>query len=101
MQPFAFGDTALNDGDTLQVACTVPKGDLPITVNWFFNGQLLQSDDNMSVSKIGPRATFLSITSVGPLHSGNYTCRAENSGGSNQFTATLQVNGITCSADFV
>lgn len=95
VQPFTFGNRPLNDGDSLQVACTVPKGDLPISIEWYFNGNLLKSDENViSVSKIGPRASFLSISSVGPTHGGNYSCKAENVGGSNSYTTLLQVNGI-------
>lgn len=78
----------------LQVACTVPKGDLPITFSWFFNGAPLQLDENVGVSRISPRASFLTISSVGQTHRGNYTCQATNSGGSHSFTAPLEVNGI-------
>jgi hypothetical protein len=104
-----LGDKALNDGDALQVACTVSKGDLPMQIKWFFNGKILTADDDdngggggsngvVSVSKLGPRASFLSIAAVGPSHSGNYTCQAENLGGVNAYTAALQVNGTILSS---
>lgn len=94
VQPLPVGDKPLNDGDTLQVACSVPKGDLPITISWYFNGSPLQADENVVITKIGPRASFLSISSVGQNHRGNYTCKADNSGGSHSYTAPVEVNGI-------
>lgn len=96
ISPFSLGNGLLNDGDTVQAVCTVQKGDLPIIIEWFFNkanNKSLTTDDNIAVSKVGNRASLLSISSVGRSNAGTYTCVATNDAGATSYAATLDVNG--------
>ena len=93
--PFEFEGPA-NAGDTVQVACHVPKGDRPLQVHWLFDGSPPAPNMGISTMMVGHRANFLSISHVRALHSGNYTCVARNPAGIISHSAELVVNGITC-----
>ena len=50
-------------------------------------------EPGISTTPMGPRASFLSIESVGHRHSGEYTCVARNKAGNASYSAYLKVNG--------
>lgn len=79
--------------DMVSASCTVNKGDLPLKITWMRNNQSIYSNDGVSISRTNQRISILSIESVRDRHSGSYTCIAENSGGSVNYTAPLWVNG--------
>lgn len=93
MLPFSFGDGPVNAGDSVQVSCSVAKGDKPMSITWSFYGEELSSHMGVTTQMFGDMTNFLSIPSVSPLNRGNYTCIAKNSAGSDSFTSQLMVNG--------
>lgn len=80
--------------DMVSASCTVNKGDLPLKITWMRNDNLIFSNDGISISRTNQRISILSIESVRDRHSGNYTCIAENSAGSVNYSTPLWVNGI-------
>lgn len=91
--PFAFEDSSINAGEYATVQCAVPNGDLPMNIEWKFNGESLKQYSEISISKIGKRGSILTIESVSYNLAGNYTCIGTNRAGSYQHTAELSVNG--------
>lgn len=75
------------------VTCTVNKGDQPLQIEWYFNGNVVRSGQQ-GVSLLNTkRASQLSIESVSHQNQGNYTCVVKNNAGAMNFTAQLFVNG--------
>ncbi|XP_049833934.1 Down syndrome cell adhesion molecule-like protein Dscam2 isoform X21 [Schistocerca gregaria] len=89
--PFSL-DEEINTGDSVQLNCHVSKGDKPLKITWNFHGEELSSHMGIVTTRVGDRASILTITSVMAAHSGNYTCSAQNPAGIASFTATLHVN---------
>lgn len=72
----------------------VTKGDLPLNIKWSLNGQLIISgEDGLTILKMSPRLSALTIESIKSYHRGYYKCIAENAAGSTDFSAELKVNG--------
>ena len=80
----------------MQTICIVGEGDLPIELSWTFRGDSENgmADLGISTTRVGPRSTVLQIDSVTAAHSGEYTCTAKNSVGSQSVSAHLEVLGI-------
>lgn len=91
--PFNFEQESINAGEYAYVQCMIPNGDLPIGIDWTFNGVNVKKYAEMSISKIGKRGSTLTIDHVTYNLAGNYTCVASNNAGSYQHTAQLLVNG--------
>lgn len=91
--PFEFGDEPANFGDSVTVQCTISKGDLPVDINWLFNGYNLNDYLVATTSKIGKKVSVLTIDSVNGHNAGNYTCIAKNAARETEYTSTLIVNG--------
>lgn len=91
--PFAFEDSPINAGEYASIQCTVPNGDLPINIEWNFNGQSIKQYSEITISKIGRRGSSLTLESITHNLSGNFTCIASNTAGYYQHTAELLVNG--------
>ncbi|XP_060838234.1 cell adhesion molecule Dscam2 isoform X7 [Rhopalosiphum padi] len=90
--PFSFGEIPSNAGDSVQVVCTVVKGDKPLRISWNFYGEELSSNMGITTTPVSDSMNVLSIPSVGTANRGNYTCVAKNSAGYDSFTAQLLVN---------
>lgn len=71
----------------------VVKGDIPINIIWTLNGNVINTP-GVSIMKMGPKISALSIESVSAIHRGTYTCLAENAAGHSNHSAELFVNGI-------
>ena len=96
--PFSFGEDEFHTpGTHVQTMCVVGEGDLPIELSWTFRGdsQTGLADMGISTTRVGPRSSVLQIDSVTAAHSGEYTCTAKNSVGSQSVSAHLEVLGIT------
>ena len=92
--PFSFGKKSVNQGDFAQLTCVVTRGDMPMSITWSLKGDIISSDPTLTTTMIGQQTSLLIISSVDYLHSGTYTCRAENAAGISTYSAELRVNGI-------
>lgn len=92
--PFSF-HSGLEDGNRLQVSCSIMSGDLPITIEWRKDGRPLTSImSDASVSEQQHQfASNLLFSDLSARHSGSYTCVASNAAASANFTAPLVVRG--------
>jgi hypothetical protein len=93
VQPFSFGEVAMNSGQVVTEPCSVIEGDHPLQLRWLFDGEPIKPRSGATVFNIGERSAILSIASVEHSHAGNYTCVAENEAGIDSHTATLIING--------
>lgn len=91
--PFTFGDEASNSGDSQAIQCMAMKGDLPIEISWWLNGQPIDNAVGITVMKVSPRLSSLSIDSISYKHRGDFKCVARNKGGHAEYTTELKVNG--------
>lgn len=92
--PFDFGSEPMNSGDTISVACSINKGDLPLKITWFLNGKNAEIISGVIVNRVNKKLSTLSIDNIDETHAGVYECVAENSAGKNSFSAMLHVTGI-------
>ncbi|XP_047530737.1 Down syndrome cell adhesion molecule-like protein Dscam2 isoform X9 [Vanessa atalanta] len=92
IMPFDFGSDPVNDQEMIVVICTVSKGDLPLSIQWYFNGKPLKSDTNGVLLTNAKRTSQLTIESVSHLNQGNYTCAVKNQAGTTNHSAELYVN---------
>lgn len=91
--PFSFGEDSINSGDFTNLHCSVHKGDLPIEISWLFNNMSIHNLYGITISKVGPKVSSLTIDSVQEDHAGLYTCVAVNAAGKVHFSVELNVNG--------
>lgn len=92
--PFDFGNEPVNDQEMVVVICTVSKGDLPLDIKWYFNGNPILTGVNGVLLTSGKRTSQLTIESVTHHNQGNYSCVVTNKAGGTNHTSTLFVNGI-------
>ncbi|CAH0714436.1 unnamed protein product, partial [Brenthis ino] len=92
VQPFTFGEVAMNSGQVVTAACSVIEGDHPLQLRWLFDDEPIKPRSGVTVFNIGERSAILSIGSVMHNHAGNYTCVAENEAGIHSHTAILFIN---------
>lgn len=94
IMPFDFGDEPTNYGESTAVQCMITKGDLPLTINWSLNNQLIYNTNNgITINKMSSRLSSLSIESINDRHRGIFKCIASNSAGVDELSAELKVNG--------
>lgn len=94
IKPFTFGSDELNEGDTAAIQCIVLKGNIPLKIDWFFNGDLINEHDlSVKILKMGPKISGLNVESVDRKHIGNYTCIVNNLAGRKEYSAFLNING--------
>lgn len=91
--PFTFGDDASNSGDSQAIQCMAMKGDLPITISWMLNEGPIDDSIGITIMKVSPRLSSLSIDNISYKHRGNFKCVAQNRGGIAEYTTELKVNG--------
>ncbi|XP_039227484.1 Down syndrome cell adhesion molecule-like protein Dscam2 isoform X20 [Drosophila yakuba] len=92
LAPFDFGDSPASFEDSVSVSCLVSSGDLPIDIEWLFNGESINYSTGIAVLRGGKRTSVLTIDSVHAGHAGNYSCKAKNKAASIEFSAALIVN---------
>lgn len=89
----------MNFDDSVTATCSIIKGDLPMKIWWSFTESdeslryNLTTNDGVVVTKPSQKVTLLTIDAVKARHRGNYTCLAQNKGGSSQYSTYLAVNG--------
>lgn len=81
----------LTEGTRFSLACTVTKGDLPLTFLWTKNGALL--DHDVVVKSLDDFNDYLSITQIKVRHSGNYSCSVMNAAATVQITTSVKIDG--------
>lgn len=91
ISPFNFKDST-DSGETVSVQCTVSKGDLPLNITWQLNNRTIDKDGGITVMTM-KRFSTLNIDSVQDVHTGEYTCTAQNLAGHSVYSARLNVNG--------
>lgn len=91
--PFDFGDKPANFEDSVSVNCLISSGDMPIDIEWLFNGEPVNYFAGVNVMRGGKRISLLSIDSVHAGHAGNYSCKARNKAATDEYSAQLIVNG--------
>ncbi|ESO07942.1 hypothetical protein HELRODRAFT_190821 [Helobdella robusta] len=79
-------------GDRISVSCVMGSGDLPMTLEWRKDGDVIDQNLEVKVQQSGPYSSFLSIEYVTPRHNGNYTCIISNEGASNNYTSYLHID---------
>ncbi|KAI8422223.1 hypothetical protein MSG28_006118 [Choristoneura fumiferana] len=92
VQPFSFGEVAMNSGQVVTVPCSVIEGDHPLQLRWLFDDEPIKPRSGATVFNIGERSAILSIGSVSHKHAGNYTCIAENEAGIRSHSSILIIN---------
>jgi hypothetical protein len=92
--PFDFGTDPVNDQEMVVAICTVSKGDLPLNIQWYFNGGVIMSGTQGIVLSNTKRTSQLTIESVTHYNQGNYSCVVKNQAGTTNHTSELYVNGI-------
>lgn len=75
------------------VTCLVSKGDLPINITWTLNARTINVYDGVDTGNTKSRTSQLTIESVEPHHSGEYTCYANNLIGTAKYSSFLNING--------
>ncbi|GFS44503.1 titin [Nephila pilipes] len=82
-------------GDMTELSCTVKRGSLPISFEWFHNDKLIANHQKYKLSNTQISSLFL-IGKVTASDIGNYTCKATNLYGSDSKTANvlIEVSGI-------
>lgn len=92
--PFDFGNDPVNDQEMVVVICTASKGDLPLNIKWYYNGNIVKSENDGITLTNTKRTSQLTIESVTHHNQGNYTCVVKNAAGTANHTTELYVNGI-------
>ena len=91
---FDFGEDAIFSGQSAQASCFVSEGTEPVRITWNFQGKQITSDNkDVTVTRVGKKASILVIDPARSHHRGNYTCSARNDAGTSNFTAVLNING--------
>ncbi|KAK6620957.1 hypothetical protein RUM43_011256 [Polyplax serrata] len=89
---FDFGEDAIFSGQSAQASCFVSEGSEPVTISWSYQGKEIGTVKEISITKVGRKASILVIEPALSQHQGNYTCSAHNAAGTTNYTATLNIN---------
>lgn len=89
--------------------CTVVRGDLPVSIRWFKDGQPIglnhlepESGDisssnllgsSLAIKQLDPYSSTLTFGSLQSHHRGLYTCEATNEAGRANQSSTLVIHG--------
>ncbi|KAJ8255364.1 hypothetical protein GJAV_G00204040 [Gymnothorax javanicus] len=77
-------------GSTVRLQGTL-KGSAPIKVTWMKDSETLRDDDPNVTMEFENNIAVLKIATVSIMHSGKYTCQAENEAGKQMCEATVSV----------
>ena len=93
IEPFTFR-TDLAEGEGVRQTCFVSAGDPPMLVDWFRDGDPLESSELVRITRIDPVTSVLAISSLTATMAGNYTCVAKNEVAMVEEAAVLVVRGL-------
>nr|XP_042899031.1 titin-like [Parasteatoda tepidariorum] len=79
-------------GDMTELSCTVKRGSLPITFDWYHNYNLVNDHQKYKVTKSQTGSMFR-IGEVTASDNGNYTCKARNLYGEDSKTGSVLIEG--------
>ncbi|XP_059046523.1 cell adhesion molecule Dscam2 isoform X40 [Achroia grisella] len=81
-------------GESVHLTCHVSKGDRPLQISWRFQGKEIPYHNSMGITttKLGEKASVLSIPTAMGQHSGNYTCTASNRAGRVHHSALVNIH---------
>ena len=75
------------------MTCTVIKGDPPISIKWMKDSVAITEKEStalgLRVHHLADYTSTLLFESVRPDHRGNYTCKANNTVGSDSHTSSM------------
>jgi hypothetical protein len=84
-------------GQRVSMLCSATDGDLPMTLTWFRDEQMmlggLARTPGVDISQIGSYESVLRIDHLRPEHNANFSCIAENPAGRAVHSQTLRVKG--------
>ncbi|XP_059046483.1 cell adhesion molecule DSCAM isoform X2 [Achroia grisella] len=83
-------------GESVHLTCHVSKGDRPLQISWRFQGKEIPYHNSMGITttKLGEKASVLSIPTAMGQHSGNYTCTASNRAGRVHHSALVNIHVV-------
>lgn len=84
---------AFSPGDYFSLQCQIILGDLPMSIYWKFDNKIIETNGDITISKMGTRSSVLTIESVRDIHAGNYTCFGKNFAGVSNHSVQLIVDG--------
>ena len=79
-------------GKFTTIICSLESGSRPIEFNWKKNGLDLKSNKETEIIQTST-SSIITLNQIQASSSGNYTCEAKNSFGTDSFTASLIING--------
>ncbi|XP_038065482.1 Down syndrome cell adhesion molecule homolog isoform X2 [Patiria miniata] len=85
-----FSTPPLPQGQRTQLLCTIPRGDVPITISWLKDGGPIPPGIGITQSQTAFSSSLL-ILDASPVHDGNYTCVASNMVATVNYTTELVV----------
>ena len=84
---------ALREGQRFRVACNVISGSIPLQITWTKNDSPLINQDRLQIRKLSEEISELIINSVTMEDSGNYSCLAKNSKGTDISNVEVEIQG--------
>ncbi|KAF8764132.1 Down syndrome cell adhesion molecule like protein [Argiope bruennichi] len=77
-------------GDSLDIQCSLKRGNLPVTFEWKLNGKEIKGSPGIRINTSERRSVCV-IQNINHEHIGNYTCRASNNEGYDEVHTELKV----------
>ncbi|XP_033117225.1 uncharacterized protein LOC117117126 [Anneissia japonica] len=94
IEPFG-GPVILKEGQQTRLTCSVIRGDLPVEITWYKDGQVITDGDGLTIIDSGYSGA-LSLVDAQMHHTAEYTCNARNDAGSVNSTTPLIVVEPPC-----